>query len=207
MKSSEFADAMRKSANLMVATDAALFRALAEVFAASPAATVAATVKRLTGIHPAPSTPSIAQSLNVFAALLEFVRSYGKQGLSKDLDTVMMLLKRFPQAGISQFVDEAVAALSKPAAKPKRELKEHVVLYYLGRLEETLGDDTGFTIFFNDLEHDPEAGKLEVIELAKRFTEAASKSRAAALKKIWARHHALVTLNAKSQSRDGRSAA
>ncbi|MGE0851853.1 MAG: hypothetical protein AB7O44_19865 [Hyphomicrobiaceae bacterium] len=104
-------------------------------------------------------------------------------------------------------MEVTIAALNQPATRPKPAPKEDVVRRHLWQLEQTLGDDPAFKIAYNALDHDPEVGALEIAELAKRFTEQATKSRPAALKKIWARHHKLMTFKAKPQSRDGRSAA
>jgi hypothetical protein len=98
-------------------------------------------------------------------------------------------------------------ALTKPVKKARPTLREDVVRHRLKRLEETLGNDSGFTAAFNELDQDPNIGRLEIAERAKRFTQKASKSRPGALKKIWARHHALMMLKANSESRAGRSAA
>src|SRR5262249_14950216 len=115
-------------------------------------------------------------------------------------------LHRFSEAGVQQFVEKAAAALNK-STRLTPTLRDDVVQRHLRRLEQTLGDDAAFTSAFHELDHDPEVGKLEIAELAKRFTQTGAKTRAAALKKIWSRHHTLMTFEAKSKSRDGRSAA
>ena len=116
-------------------------------------------------------------------------------------------LRRFGKAGLRPLVDEAIKRLSEPPGRSKATLKEDVVQRHLDRLKQALGNNSTFTAAYNELEHDTEVGKLEIAELAKRFTETNVKSRAVALKKIWARHHNLMSFRAKSESRDGRSAA
>jgi hypothetical protein len=63
------------------------------------------------------------------------------------------------------------------------------------------------TAAYKELEEDPHVGALEIAALAKRLTGSAIKARAAAMKKIWARHHSLMVFKAKSEPRDGRLAA
>jgi hypothetical protein len=209
MKSTEFGDALRKAADVMTSNDAVQLRALAELFASSPLPTVAATVSRLSKaeLSPMPDEATVGEAMKALEPLREFIRLYGKPSLASDIDVLIDFLRRFPAAGVRSLVTESVAALGRPARKPKAAMKEDVVLRHLGRLEQTLGNDLTFTGAYNELENDAEVGKLEIAELAKRFTEAAAKSRAAALKKIWARHHTLMSFRAKSESRDGRSAA
>jgi hypothetical protein len=93
----------------------------------------------------------------------------------------------------------------EPARHGRHRPRDDVVQRHLRRLEQTLGDDAAFTAAYKELDRDPEVGKLEIAELAKQFTQTSAKSRA--LKKIWSRHHTLTTFQAKSKSRDGRSAA
>jgi hypothetical protein len=209
MKTEEFADALNKCADMMPPEDAISLRTLAHLFSSSPSPTVAATLTRLSKATLAPARvgPSVDQALRTFAPLNSFVRSYGKPSLAKDLEAVVAFLRPFSQGGLGSLVDEAKAALSKPTGKPKPTLREDVVQRHLRHLEQTLGNDPAFMAAYSEVDRDPEVGKLEIAELARRFTKNAAKSRQAALKKIWARHHALMTFRAKSESRDGRSAA
>ena len=108
--------------------------------------------------------------------------------------------------GIELFVESAISALEK-RTPPQPPLNEELVQHHLVQLEKALGDDAAFAAAYNALEHDSDVGKLEIAAIAKGFTNTSPKSRSAALKKIWARHHSLVTFSAKSKSRDGRSAA
>jgi len=158
-------------------------------------------------LTPATVGPTVGEALTVIAPMHEFVRLYGKPSLAKDLDSVTVLLQRFSPAGMRTFVDEAIAALRKPTTRPKPMPKEDVVQRHLRQLQQTLGNDPAFRVAYDELDHDPEVGALEIADLAKRFTEQTAKSRPAALKKIWARHHKLMSFKAKSESRDGRSAA
>ncbi len=103
--------------------------------------------------------------------------------------------------------------LSKPkkhakTSKPKNTapLRDEVVLRYSRRLEEALGDDEGFNSAFSALESDDELSVGEVTAIAKKFTNSAPKSRPAALKKIFARHHAIMVSRAKSAATAGRIA-
>jgi hypothetical protein len=209
MKVKEFADALNMSAAVLSPAVAADLRALGDLFASSPSPTVAATLTRLSKATLAPPTIGITvgEALGAIAPMYDFVKHYGKPSLARDFEAVIAFLGRFSQAGVRPFVDEARAALSKPAGKQKPTMREDVVQRHLRHLEQTLGNDPAFTAAYHGLERDPQVGKLEIAELARRFTGHAAKSRPVALKRIWARHHSLMTFKAKSESRDGRSAA
>jgi hypothetical protein len=184
MKASEFKDALDTAASLTTPETAGQLRVLAGLFATAPDKTVAAMVTQLgkAALVPEPGSPSITDFIGSIGPLQKFVGEYGKPAFAKDLHTVTALLQRFSEAGVQPFVDKAAAALSKPTRQPPA-LRDDVVQRHLGRLEQTLGDDAAFTIAYNELDRDPELGKLEIAELAKRFTQTSAKSRATALKK------------------------
>lgn len=208
MRPGEFADALGKAASLLAPTDAAQLRIIAELFASSTAATVAATLTKLRKARtfsPAAGQPAIADVLTAQRAFAEFMSVYGKPAFAKDLQATTAFLQGFSQAGVRSFVDDAVAVLTRPTPPPAV-LREEVVERHLRRLEQTLGDDSAFSAAYRELDQDPDVGKLEIAALTKRFTDMAAKSRPVALKKIWARHHALLSSRAKSESRAGRSA-
>jgi hypothetical protein len=208
MTPNDFGDALGKAANLFTPNDAVQLRILTELFASSTAATVATTLTKLRKARtftPTAGQPAIGDVLTALNPLAEFVSPYGKPAFTKDLQAVTTFLQGFTQAGVRSFVDEAVAVLTAPTPSTPT-LKEEVVQRHLRRLEQTLGDDPAFSAAYKELDDDPEVGKLEIAALVKRFTDIASKSRPAALKKIWARHHTLMTSKAKSEARGGRGA-
>ena len=204
----DFADALSKAASLLAPTAGDQLRAIAELFASSPTTTVAATLTKLRKARtfaPVDGQPAIGNVLTAISPLAEFMKAYGKPAFTKDLQTTTAFIQGFSQAGVRSFVDDARAVLTAPT--PQRPtLKEEVVQRHLSRLEQTLGDDPSFSAAYKELEHDPDVGNLEIAALVKRFTDVSSKSRPAALKKIWARHHSLLTARAKSAARDGRGA-
>lgn len=208
MKPGEFGNALRKAAGLLAPNDASQLGVLAELFEASSAATVAATLTKLRKtptFTPMAVHPAIADVLTALKPLAEFVGAYGKPAFTKDLQATTTFLQGFSKAGVRSLVDEAVAVLTRPTPPPPT-LKEEVVERHLRRLEQALGDDPAFSVAYKELDHDPDVGRLEIAALTKRFTDTSPKSRPAALKKIWARHHSLMTSRAKSESRAGRSA-
>lgn len=209
MKTREPADALNRCADTVAAGDAEGLRMLADLFSSSPLPTATATLTRLSKATLVPTRVgmTVDDTLRILAPLNRLVGIYGKPSLAKDFEAVTEFLRPYSQAGLVSLVDEAKSALSKPAGKPKPTLREDVVQRHLRHLEQTLGNDPAFLAAYSELDRDPDVGKLEIAELAKRFTEDAAKSRQVALKKIWARHHALMTFRAKSESRDGRSAA
>lgn len=208
MKPKEFADALRDSAELLSSNDEGVLPLLAGIFDASPTATVATTLGRLekARLAPAAGHPSVGDGLRTLGPLMKFLGRQGKPAFAKDLESVAVKFGSVSDASLFAFVDLAVAELRKPP-KQKPVLKEDVVQHHLTQLEKTLGDDVGFKAAYKELEDDPNVGALEIAALAKRFTDSATKARSAALKKIWARHHSLMVFKAKSESRDGRSAA
>jgi hypothetical protein len=210
MKPSEFKDALNKAAGVLAPNDAVQLRMLAALFASSPSKTVAATMTRLrsarAGLTLETGPWTIGDLLKGVAPLQEFLKEYGKPAFTKDLQAVTTFLQEFPSAGVARFVHVVTAALNQPT-RPTPTLKEDVVLHHLRRLEQTLGDDAAFTVAYNELDCDPAVGRLEIAELAKRFTETTAKSRVSALKKIRSSHQALMTFDAKTSPRGGRSAA
>lgn len=209
MKPREFSDGLAKAARLVAAEDAANLMALADVFAASPAATVAATLTRLAkaGLNPLFGRPVVGEVVLRLGSLGDFVEGYGKPAFAKDLRAVLLFLQRFAPLSFTSFAREAIAALNRATIQPVPVANEAVVQRHLRQLEQALGNNEAFTAAYNELECDPAVGKPEITDLAKRFTDRVVKSRAPALKKIWARHSSLMGLKGKSESRVGRSAA
>jgi hypothetical protein len=208
MRPGEFADALGKAATLLPSNDSDQLRIIAELFAASTATTVAATLtklRRARTFSPAAGQPAMAEVLTALTPLAEFVGAYAKPAFAKDLQAATMFLQGFSQAGVRTFVNEAVAVVSR-TTPPRPTLNEKVVERYLRRLEQALGDDPAFSAAYRELDQDPAVGALEIAALTKRFTDTAAKSRSAALKKILARHNSLLSSKMKSESRAGRSA-
>lgn len=161
MKPKELADALRKGADVLAPNDAVQLRLLADVFDASPGATVAATMTRLrkAGLAPATGYPSMGDVLTALAPLGEFVKHYGKPALAKDLQAIALYFQGISNAGVRAFFDDALAELSRPAAT-RPVLREEVVQRHLQQLERTLGDDPTFTAAYNEMDSDPEVGPL-----------------------------------------------
>lgn len=208
MKPQEFADGMRKAAPLLAPSDSAKLQAIVDLFASSAAATVAATLTKLRkarGFEPAIGQPSIADVLTALKPFREFVAEYGKAAFAKDLQATTAFLQTYAQVGMRPFTDDAITVLTRPVPLPPT-LKEDVVQRHLRHLENMLGDAPGFAAACKELDLDPDVGTLEIAALTKHFVGKAIKTRPAALKKIWARHHSLMSSRGKSESRAGRSA-
>jgi hypothetical protein len=209
MKPNDFANALVKASGMLPTSAAAELRALSEVFAASKGATVAATlakVQKAGTFAPVVGQPSVGDLLMAIAPLAKFSELYAKPAFAKDLQSVMEFLRGFSGSRLRPLVEDAVGILNWTAPPPPTP-KEEVVERHLRRLQETLGNDPAFSAAYKGLDGDPDVGKLEIAAIAKRFTGKPAGSRSVALKKIWARHHVLRAFDAKSQSRDGRSAA
>ena len=138
-----------------------------------------------------------------------FLQVVGKAEFVRDLGSAIDLLEGhsdFDLEDLQSVVPTLIiekASRSRSASAPNSQL----VNKYLKKLEESLGDDVGFPLTFDQLKSDKSARAPEIAAITKRFIGTAVKTKAANLKKIWSRHHALMTSRAQSASRDGRSAA
>jgi len=212
MKSKDFADAMRKLADVLAGTDTggmhvAGLRDLACVFDLAPeAATVAQVVKRLKAAHLdlSPGSPSLGDLVHVFGPAQKFLSTYGKQSVVADIKTVHEFLQSTMHGSVKALLAQAPQTVTPP---PPPQLREDVVERYLPRLEGAGSDSLKFMLIWNEIAADPDVGKLEAVALAKRFTGASPATKPAALNKLRSHHRALMTLKAKSESRAGRSAA
>lgn len=92
------------------------------------------------------------------------------------------------------------------ASSKAREVRPDVVQAYVRKLEVTLGDDDGFRAEMSRLEADMSLIVKEIAQIAKTFAHSTAKTRAPALKAIWARHQNLMTSRAKSAATAGRIA-
>lgn len=141
-------------------------------------------------------------------ALASLLNEQAKVSTVEEIRQLESSLRRHTQASLP----ELVAELSKPKiakpSKPKQSaaIRDDIVLKYSRRLEEALGDEEGFNAIFAAIESDKELNAAEVAAIAKKFTSATPKSRPAALKKILARHQAIMTSRAKSAATAGRIA-
>jgi len=216
MKSKDFAEALRQLADVLAAPNppvptGSAMRDLASVFEIAPTSTVATLVKRLSArnLQLASETPTLGDIACTLAPLQIFLARHAKGGLLADLRLVEGFLKAHAHAGVKSLVECASHALASPIrVKPEPPpLREDLVARYLRSLEDARSDDPRFMAVYNQLSIDPEIGKLEAVALAKRFAGTPATARAAALKKLLSHHRALLTFKAKSESRDGRSAA
>lgn len=147
-----------------------------------------------------------AAVLTPYAALIRVV---GKSAVAVALEEVASVLRVLDEARMNQLVLSAaqLAAPGKGKAKtPKGPPNEQIVSRYNKLLEEALGDDPGFSSVLGKLESDEAVSVDELIEIAKRFAAASTKTKAAALKKIQSRHASLMTSRARSAATAGRVA-
>ena len=179
------------------------------LMAAVPVASVAQFTKRL-GTLPT-NTPregaiDVSEIVLFAGVLASFLASAGKPAILKDFTQIVAVLKRH------EFID--ANTLSAPATKPKAPAKSRkpeparadVVQAHLRALEQSLGDDAGFTSALHALDADPQVRTAEFVALAKLFAFAPVKSKASALKKIRGRHETLMTSRAKAAATAGRIA-
>ena len=147
--------------------------------------------------------------LNSFLQLLAaLLHDQVKIGTFKELQDLTTALRKHSGSDLLALSNNLTAS-SKPIRKSKREptpVRDEVVLRYFRRLEDALGDDAGFISVYGALEADEQLSAEEIAAIAKKFTSAAPKGRSAALKKILARHQAIMVSRAKSAATGGRIA-
>lgn len=186
---------------------------LADVFAASPEKTMAATLKKLSGLQITNAEySSELASLSTFLKEIEaFLVSASAAKCASQLTSFRLLLSKQPPMSVDSFAEAAIALLTKPKPSSKRpkaaaQVRDDLVLRYARHLEECLGDE-GFQAVYDELAKGGGATGVEIVQIARKFTSEKPNSRPKALKAIWNRHHTLMTFRAKAESRAGRSAA
>lgn len=216
MKSAAFADHLNEFAALLDAAHstslAKNLRSVSEIFRELPNKSVSDVVSRLEGRLPKPAmgSDSSVTDLSLLLERLEtFTQKLGSKSASADMQIVRKLLDSYRDTALDCFISTAKTNLSKSVRKPAKEKKSErsdLVEMYNRKLEEALGDDDGFRYIFAQLERDPLMGASELAALAKRFALAAPKNKDQSLKKIFARHQALMIARAASQATAGRIA-
>lgn len=201
MTPKDFAAALIELSHLTASREIEL---LASIFAQSPEKTTAATLKKMT---PLEGMGSCAPSALLDKAI-SFSKSAGAAKFAGLLDTLKPIIAARGSADARAFAASAIALLNapKPSKKTAVAARPDLVRAFVKRLEESLGDE-GFAIPYRELESDPAITNAEVVAIARTFTSKKPASRPKALQAIWARHHALLVSQAKSESRGGRSAA
>jgi hypothetical protein len=150
--------------------------------------------------------PSLHYPALVLAELGKFMVGCGKPAFIADIAAVEAFLNARRSASITGLLEAAQSALVRPV-RVVPVVCNDLIDYYARRLEEALGDQPGFIALFKEISDNPDVGKVEAAEIAKRFTGKSAASKGPAMKKLWARHHNLMTFRVKAVSRDGRSAA
>jgi hypothetical protein len=211
MKSKDFAVALRDFSNVLRAAGAGgseSLQQLAALFEIAPTATVANIIKKLSAsnLNLSNGNPSVHYPALVLAELGKFMAGCGKPAFVADAAAVEAFLNAHNSASIMGLLEAAQSALLKPVGVV-RVVRNDLIEHYAHRLEEALGDEPGFVALFREISENPDLSTVETAEITKRFTGKSAASKGPAMKKIWARHHNLMTFRAKAESRDGRSAA
>ena len=212
MKSKDFAVALRKFSTVLQAAQAssaeASLQQLAAVFEVAPTATVADAIKKLSAatVNLLAGYPSVHQPALILAELSTFLTGQAKAAFLTDLSTVGAFLKLHSATSVDGLIEAAKISLVR-TAPVDTPLRDDLIEKYARQLDIALGDEAGFVSLFKEISENSAIRKHEAAELAKRFTGKPAASKPAAMKKIWARHHNLMTFRAKAESRAGRSAA
>jgi hypothetical protein len=146
----------------------------------------------------------------VISAYSDLTKALGKAPIAAKLDSISATLR----SRDGTFIEDlgfAIESLPAPKAKAinvaaQAVTNEALVTKYNKLLDQALGDDPGFQAIIARLTSDPEMTSAEMIALAKRFTATSTKTKPAALKKISARHTAIMSSRARTAATGGRSA-
>lgn len=201
MTPKDFAAALTELAQLTASRE---LEVLASIFAQSHEKTIAGTLKKLA------SLPGVAsrELTEVLSKSITFAKSAGAAKFAGLLNSLNSILSSGEGVDTRSFALSAIALLNAPKAIKKTpvEARPDVVRAFVKRLEDCLGDE-GFIKPYNELANELTVSNAEVVAIARTFTSKKPASRPKALQAIWARHHALLGSQAKSDSRGGRSAA
>lgn len=204
MKPRDFSNALHDAADL---TSSKGLSTIAAAFSDSSASTVAAHLKRSVAATKAAQGASTLEIIGDLQRLQVFVAKYGSAAFAKDLLALAEAASRSAASSAEEFAEDLRLTLVQPSIRVKSEVNQALAAEYARKLEATLGDDPGFQSLFVALNEDKSVGKAEAALIAKLFVGISGKSRADSLKKIGSRHQSLMAQRAKSDSRDGRSAA
>ncbi len=201
MTQKDFAAALTALSQLTASHDVGM---LATIFAQSPEKTTAATLKKLSAVQ-GTGSHEVIPALHMASA---FAKSAGAVKFAGLLDSLNSIVASQGAFDTHAFATSAIALLNAPKASKQIavEARPEVVRAFVKRLDECLGDED-FSVPYRELENDSAISNAEVVAIARTFTGKKPTSRSKALQAIWARHHALLVSQAKSESRGGRSAA
>lgn len=220
MKSIEFSNCLKQCSDVLQAAQAPApareLRQLAMVFSTAgtkKVADVTAKLGRLVVRAESSGQSTLGPLCPVIRALTELVVSISPKAAS-DFALVSELLEHHANDPVDAWCNLAIETLATPPTRkssstPKKvaaPTNDQLVDRYERILESALGDDLGFRQAYARLESDPEMRAPEMSVLAKRFAAASAKARPAALKKIFARHQALMISRAASAATAGRVA-
>ncbi len=164
-------------------------------------------ISLVTPIGGAEGSP-VAHLCAFLGALALLLANQAKTSTVQEIRELELALRPHAQSSLKVLVGELFKSKTAKASKPNQTapIRDDVVARYSRRLEEALGDDEGFNSVFAALEGDNELSAGEITAIAKKFANSAAKARSAALKKIFARHQAIMIGRAKSAATAGRIA-
>ena len=212
MKASELAEFIDGWTAVVAPSPAAasgiqVLRTHLERSAQSTMASIIAKLKKVPSVPAGDYEHSWEPVLDYFDPLLRFAGLYCKPALAKDTNALFTMLAGIRHADASRFIDAASQnrgnQRSSATAAPVR---IDIVQKYNRMLERALGDDSGFADAVVEINNPSILSTPELLLLAKQFALAPVKTRPAALKKIRARHEALMASRAKSSATGGRVA-
>jgi len=216
MKASDFSSVVRALADALGRLGAHPARdelvALSTLFDATPSATVAAVLKRAGEIDATANAnpPTLRALADILEAARPIFETIAKPAVERDVQLVARFLASRPSLSLSELVRSMSAprtSSSRAGAKKAPSSVGDLTGRYLPLLRETRGDETRFAAVFSQLSADANAGRAEILALAKAFTGLPGKSKQDGLKRIWNSHQDILTVRAKAAATAGRSAA
>lgn len=148
---------------------------------------------------------------SVLEKFKEFLSKRDRRSAGRDFTALKGLEAQQPGLSISRFVDVVLASLASNETPGKQEslaMDQQQIEQFVSDLEASYKEPESFSKVFEKLKS-TSVRREEVVEIASRFMGkmAKSASKQAALKRIWARHEALMDNRAKRRAFGGRTAA
>lgn len=214
MKSNALAKAIESYAKQSPQNNAHDWSALARVLASGKTKPISDFATELCGL--ASSLSEGASGLGALLPEMQVMRAtatvLGKAPFAEAVEYLERLAEQYPRItaeAIEASINERAAARAptRQSARQTASRDPALVTGYNSRLEEALGDESGFDSVVTQLEADKRLAAADFKQLAKAFTGRATKNKGDALEAIRARQRNLMDARAKQRFNDGRTAA
>lgn len=211
MKSSAFA---RTLTNYTNTSQQSSWSGLAKVFETGRSKPVADFIGELNGlaVRAAEGSPELRGLLSEIPIMRATAEALGKAPFAEALQCLEHFVRQHPSASALAIQSALDArARSQPrrtsSRRPTTPRDPAILSGYNRRLEQALGDDSGFEEVVSDLMADRNLSAADFKQLAKLFTGRLGRNKADAVEAIKARHRNLMDARAKQRFNAGQTAA